>query len=138
MLLGDLQNSHSVADRVFSAQAFWDYSEKKLVGKTKAECSVTSEWSPDGRHFMTATTAPRLQIDNGYIFCSLWSINENGQHHCDLYLSYYRIKIFDHNGSLQFKKMFEKLYQVSPGTCSPQCDQFVVDVHAMLVLHANS
>uniref|UniRef100_A0A0E0K252 Translation initiation factor beta propellor-like domain-containing protein n=1 Tax=Oryza punctata TaxID=4537 RepID=A0A0E0K252_ORYPU len=66
--------------------AFWDYSEKKLVGKTKAECSVTSEWSPDGRHFMTATTAPRLQIDNG-------------------------IKIFDHNGSLQFKKMFEKLYQ---------------------------
>lgn len=67
--------------------AFWDYSEKKLVGKTKAEWSVTSEWSPDGRHFMTATTAPRLQIDNG-------------------------IKIFDHNGSLQFKKMFEKLYQV--------------------------
>ncbi|RLM78151.1 eukaryotic translation initiation factor 2A [Panicum miliaceum] len=66
--------------------AFWDYSEKKLVAKTKAECSVTSEWSPDGRHFMTATTAPRLQIDNG-------------------------IKIFDHNGSLQFKKMFEKLYQ---------------------------
>lgn len=66
--------------------AFWDYSEKKLVAKTKAECSVTSEWSPDGRHFMTATTAPRLQIDN-----------------C--------IKIFDHNGSLQFKKMFERLYQ---------------------------
>ncbi|OEL24831.1 Eukaryotic translation initiation factor 2A [Dichanthelium oligosanthes] len=66
--------------------AFWDYSEKKLIAKTKAECSVTSEWSPDGRHFMTATTAPRLQIDNG-------------------------IKIFDHNGSLQFKKMFERLYQ---------------------------
>jgi len=60
--------------------------KKNLVAKTKAECSVTSEWSPDGRHFMTATTAPRLQIDNG-------------------------IKIFDHNGSLQFKKMFEKLYQ---------------------------
>jgi len=71
---------------LFCAQAFWDYSEKNLVAKTKAECSVTSEWSPDGRHFMTATTAPRLQIDNG-------------------------IKIFDHNGSLQFKKMFEKLYQ---------------------------
>ncbi|KAG8071373.1 hypothetical protein GUJ93_ZPchr0006g42556 [Zizania palustris] len=66
---------------------FWDYSEKKLIGKTKAEWSVTSEWAPDGCHFMTATTAPRLQIDNG-------------------------IKIFDHNGSLQFKKMFEKLYQV--------------------------
>lgn len=62
---------------VFSAQAFWDYSEKKLVAKTKAECSVTSEWSPDGRHFMTATTAPRLQIDNWYVYCIFgnWHIN---------------------------------------------------------------
>ncbi|KAJ0977109.1 hypothetical protein J5N97_012583 [Dioscorea zingiberensis] len=66
--------------------AFWDYSEKKLLGTTRAECSVTSEWSPDGCFFMTATTAPRLQIDNG-------------------------IKIFHHNGSLYFKKMFDKLYQ---------------------------
>ncbi|CAA7390416.1 unnamed protein product [Spirodela intermedia] len=66
--------------------AFWDYSEKKLLGNTKAECSVTSEWSPDGRHFMTATTAPRLQIDNG-------------------------IKFFGTNGSLYFGKMFDRLYQ---------------------------
>ncbi|OAY65731.1 eukaryotic translation initiation factor 2A [Ananas comosus] len=66
--------------------AFWDYSGKKLLGTTKAECSVTSEWSPDGRYFMTATTAPRLQVDNG-------------------------IKIFHHDGSLYFKKMFAKLYQ---------------------------
>lgn len=66
--------------------AFWDYSEKRLLGTTKAECSVTSEWSPDGLYFMTATTAPRLQIDNG-------------------------IKIFHYNGSLYFKKMFNKLYQ---------------------------
>ncbi|KAF9604591.1 hypothetical protein IFM89_008035 [Coptis chinensis] len=66
--------------------AFWDYTEKKLVGTTKAELSVTSEWSPDGRYFMTATTAPRLQVDNG-------------------------IKIFHHDGSLHFKKMFDKLYQ---------------------------
>lgn len=51
-----------------ASQAFWDYSEKKLLGTTKAECSVTSEWSPDGRYFMTATTAPRLQIDNGYLY----------------------------------------------------------------------
>ncbi|XP_027117751.1 eukaryotic translation initiation factor 2A isoform X1 [Coffea arabica] len=66
--------------------AFWDYVEKKQLGTTKAECSVTSEWSPDGRYFMTATTAPRLQVDNG-------------------------IKIFHHNGSLYFKEMFDKLYQ---------------------------
>ncbi|KAI3470228.1 hypothetical protein Pfo_026891 [Paulownia fortunei] len=67
--------------------AFWDYLEKKKLGATKAELSVTSEWSPDGRYFMTATTAPRLQVDNG-------------------------IKIFHHNGSLYFKRMFDKLFQV--------------------------
>ncbi|KAJ6433491.1 hypothetical protein OIU84_017227, partial [Salix udensis] len=66
--------------------AFWDYVDKKNIGTTKAEWSVTSEWSPDGCYFMTATTAPRLQVDNG-------------------------IKIFHHNGSLYFKKMFDKLYE---------------------------
>ncbi|BAT75050.1 uncharacterized protein HKW66_Vig0039340 [Vigna angularis] len=66
---------------------FWDYIDKKQLGTTKAEWSVTSEWSPDGCYFMTATTAPRLQVDNG-------------------------IKIFHYNGSLYFKKMFDKLYQV--------------------------
>ncbi|XP_027346586.1 eukaryotic translation initiation factor 2A isoform X2 [Abrus precatorius] len=65
---------------------FWDYADKKQLGTTKAEWSVTSEWSPDGCYFMTATTAPRLQVDNG-------------------------IKIFHYNGSLFFKKMFDKLYQ---------------------------
>ncbi|CAK9161660.1 unnamed protein product [Ilex paraguariensis] len=60
--------------------------EKKQLGTSKAEWSVTSEWSPDGRYFMTATTAPRLQVDNG-------------------------IKIFHHNGLMYFKKMFDKLYQ---------------------------
>ncbi|KAK7319815.1 hypothetical protein RJT34_04543 [Clitoria ternatea] len=65
---------------------FWDYADKKQLGSTKAEWSVTSEWSPDGCYFMTATTAPRLQVDNG-------------------------IKIFHYNGLLYFKKMFDKLYQ---------------------------
>ncbi|KAL2920843.1 Eukaryotic translation initiation factor 2A [Bienertia sinuspersici] len=66
--------------------AFWDCTEKKQLGTTKAEWSVTSEWSPNGCFFMTASTAPRRQIDNG-------------------------IKIFHHNGSLYYKKMYEKLFQ---------------------------
>ncbi|GAV72950.1 eIF2A domain-containing protein, partial [Cephalotus follicularis] len=45
--------------------AFWDYADKKQLGTTKAEWSVTCEWSADGCYFMTATTAPRLQVDNG-------------------------------------------------------------------------
>ncbi|XP_061373432.1 eukaryotic translation initiation factor 2A [Gastrolobium bilobum] len=65
---------------------FWDYIDRKQLKATKAEWSVTSEWSPDGCYFMTATTAPRLQVDNG-------------------------IKIFHYDGSLYFNKMFEKLYQ---------------------------
>ncbi|XP_057547209.1 uncharacterized protein LOC130825802 [Amaranthus tricolor] len=66
--------------------AFWDFTEKKKLGTTKAEWSVTSEWSPNGCFFMTASTAPRRQVDNG-------------------------IKIFHHNGSLYYKKMFDKLFQ---------------------------
>ena len=27
---------------------------------------MTLEWSPDGRHLLVATTAPRLRVDNGY------------------------------------------------------------------------
>lgn len=30
------------------------------------EVAVTCEWAPDGRHFLTATIAPRLNVDNGY------------------------------------------------------------------------
>ncbi|MCD7469782.1 hypothetical protein HAX54_009027 [Datura stramonium] len=71
----------------FVLLSFWDYKEKRQLGVTRAEWSVTSEWSPDGRYFLTATTAPRLQVDNG-------------------------VKIFHPNGTLYFKKMFDKLYQV--------------------------
>lgn len=74
--------------------AFWDYVEKKQLGTTKAEWSVTSEWSPDGLYFLTATTAPRRQIDNG-------------------------IKIFHYNGSICFKKKFEKLFQIDWKAESP-------------------
>eukprot|EP00887_Chlorella_sp_A99_P004853 scaffold4.g4853.t1 len=31
----------------------------------KAENGVTLEWSPEGRHLLVATTAPRLRVDNG-------------------------------------------------------------------------
>ncbi|CAH9120821.1 unnamed protein product [Cuscuta epithymum] len=93
--------------------AFWDYVEKKKIGITKAELSVTSEWSPDGHYFMTATTAPRLQVDNG-------------------------IKVFHHNGSLYFKKMFEKLYQVDWKPESPdkfgEISQFVDAVSSLKIV----
>lgn len=65
---------------------FWERTGLKCLGHTRAECSVTSEWSADGRYFLTATTAPRLQVDNG-------------------------IKFFKYDSSLYFEKKYDKLYQ---------------------------
>ncbi|KAJ7525827.1 hypothetical protein O6H91_17G068800 [Diphasiastrum complanatum] len=67
--------------------AFWDRNTLKLLGTTKASCSVSSEWSSDGRYLMTATTMPRMQVDNGF-------------------------KVFKYNGSLYFEKKIDKLYEV--------------------------
>eukprot|EP00931_Biecheleriopsis_adriatica_P050782 TRINITY_DN29427_c0_g1_i1.p1 TRINITY_DN29427_c0_g1~~TRINITY_DN29427_c0_g1_i1.p1 ORF type:complete len:657 (-),score=180.27 TRINITY_DN29427_c0_g1_i1:39-1961(-) len=43
---------------------FWDKPGKKLMGSTRMECCVVCGWAPDGRHFITATTAPRMRVDN--------------------------------------------------------------------------
>ncbi|XP_065207991.1 eukaryotic translation initiation factor 2A [Planococcus citri] len=44
----------------------WDTVSRRRI--TKMECSNTTllQWSPDGTHFVTATTAPRLRVDNGF------------------------------------------------------------------------
>ena len=44
----------------------WDATSKKLIGSCEAPDSTLLQWSPDGTHFLTATTAPRLRIGNGY------------------------------------------------------------------------
>lgn len=43
---------------------FWDKPGKRLMGATRMECCVVCGWAPDGRHFLTATTAPRMRVDN--------------------------------------------------------------------------
>lgn len=55
--------------RFFDRKADGKY---KLIGKARAACSVSAEWSPNGRYLLTATTAPRLNVDNGY---KLWRYN---------------------------------------------------------------
>lgn len=53
---------------------FWDVNKKKLIphcaanvdGKSLRSEAVTMHgWSPDSRLFLTATTAPRMNVDNG-------------------------------------------------------------------------
>eukprot|EP00232_Nephroselmis_pyriformis_P008430 CAMPEP_0182877042 /NCGR_PEP_ID=MMETSP0034_2-20130328/14512_1 /TAXON_ID=156128 /ORGANISM="Nephroselmis pyriformis, Strain CCMP717" /LENGTH=518 /DNA_ID=CAMNT_0025009863 /DNA_START=3 /DNA_END=1555 /DNA_ORIENTATION=+ len=60
----------------------------RSIGKIKAPCTVSCEWGPDGRHLLTATTAPRLRVDNGY-------------------------KIYKYNGELVHKQDMECLYQAA-------------------------
>eukprot|EP00439_Symbiodinium_sp_Y106_P050896 s5632_g6.t1 len=43
---------------------FWDKPGKQLMASRRMECCVVCGWAPDGRHFLTATTAPRMRVDN--------------------------------------------------------------------------
>jgi translation initiation factor 2A len=54
--------------------SFWDVNKKKLIphsvgnanGTLKSDTPVTlHSWSPDSRYFLTATTAPRMNVENG-------------------------------------------------------------------------
>ncbi|KAH7704936.1 Translation initiation factor 2A [Aphelenchoides avenae] len=45
---------------------FWSVEEKREVISIEVPNTTLFEWAPDGQHFLTATTAPRLRIDNVY------------------------------------------------------------------------
>jgi len=38
--------------------------KKKIINSINIPCAVTYGWSPDSRQFMTATLAPRMNVDN--------------------------------------------------------------------------
>lgn len=65
----------------------WDIVKRKQIGTCDASDTTMLEWSPDGMHFLTATTAPRLRIGNGY-------------------------KIWHYSGALMHEKDVEELYEV--------------------------
>ncbi|XP_026480953.1 eukaryotic translation initiation factor 2A-like [Ctenocephalides felis] len=44
----------------------WDAQGRKQLGTTEAPCTTLLEWSPTGLVFVTATTAPRLRMSNGF------------------------------------------------------------------------
>lgn len=35
------------------------------ISNCVANCTVSAEWAPDGRHFLTSVLAPRMRVDNG-------------------------------------------------------------------------
>ncbi|KAK7862837.1 hypothetical protein R5R35_000852 [Gryllus longicercus] len=59
LILGGFGNIHGNIE-------LWEVASRKLVTKMEAPDTTLLHWSPDGEHFMTATTAPRLRIGNGF------------------------------------------------------------------------
>ncbi|KHN84560.1 Eukaryotic translation initiation factor 2A [Toxocara canis] len=45
---------------------FWNVDEHKEIIRIEVPNTTHLEWAPDGQHLMTATTTPRLRMDNGY------------------------------------------------------------------------
>uniref|UniRef100_A0A915Q122 Eukaryotic translation initiation factor 2A n=1 Tax=Setaria digitata TaxID=48799 RepID=A0A915Q122_9BILA len=45
---------------------FWDVEARREIVTIEAPNTTLLEWAPDGQHLMTATTAPRLRIDNSF------------------------------------------------------------------------
>jgi translation initiation factor 2A len=45
---------------------FYDMIRMKKIGSNIAHCTVQHSWSPDSRYFLTATLAPRMNVDNGF------------------------------------------------------------------------
>uniref|UniRef100_T1PCP2 Eukaryotic translation initiation factor 2A n=1 Tax=Musca domestica TaxID=7370 RepID=T1PCP2_MUSDO len=44
----------------------WDVKMKEMIANIKCPDTTHFEWSPNGEYFVTATTAPRLRIGNGF------------------------------------------------------------------------
>ena len=59
----------------------WQTEQKQLISEFKAPDTTHIEWCPDGKRIMTATTAPRLRVGNGF---RIWSYNGIKEHE-DIY-----------------------------------------------------
>ncbi|KAF8975611.1 hypothetical protein BGZ46_008982 [Entomortierella lignicola] len=74
---------------------FWDRSTLKKISSVSARDTTACEWSPDGRHILTATLSPRLRVDNGY-------------------------KIWHYTGTLVHTAEINELYQVGWRPSAPE------------------
>jgi len=45
---------------------FYDLLRLKKLGSNSSHCAISYCWSPDSRYFLTATLAPRMNVDNGF------------------------------------------------------------------------
>ncbi|GFE54162.1 eukaryotic translation initiation factor [Babesia ovis] len=87
----------------------WDLKNRCKIAQTKSDCAVFCDFAPDGRYFVTATTVPRMRVNNCF-------------------------KVFSYSGKLVSQIDFDELYHVylcapgrvfterdpSPGACTVQ------------------
>mmetsp|Transcript_10673 Transcript_10673/g.12873 ORF Transcript_10673/g.12873 Transcript_10673/m.12873 type:complete len:591 (+) Transcript_10673:20-1792(+) len=74
---------------------FWDINKKKIMGSNKANCAVDFSWSPDGRHFMTATLSPRMKVDNGITMYTYYGDKVFEKSYSELYSAKWRPRTAD-------------------------------------------
>ncbi|KAL1972243.1 hypothetical protein VTN31DRAFT_7462 [Thermomyces dupontii] len=60
--------------------------DAKKVSTIEASNTTVCEWSPDGKHILTATTSPRLRVDNGV---RIWHVTGTLMFNQDLNELYY-------------------------------------------------
>ncbi|GIX62856.1 eukaryotic translation initiation factor eIF2A, putative [Babesia caballi] len=70
----------------------WDLKSRRKIAQSRSDWAVSCEFSPDGRYFVTATTAPRMRVNNCF-------------------------KVFTYGGKLVHTVDFDELYQVT--LCAP-------------------
>ncbi|EDO39938.1 predicted protein [Nematostella vectensis] len=71
---------------------FWSRKDLKMISKPQASDTTYFEWSPDGEHILTATTAPRLREGNGF-------------------------KIWHYTGALKYQTDVKELWQATWQPC---------------------
>jgi len=43
---------------------FWSLDDLEQVGKTRSDCAIGVDWSPDGKHLMCSVLFERVKVDN--------------------------------------------------------------------------
>ncbi|XP_046444470.1 eukaryotic translation initiation factor 2A-like isoform X2 [Daphnia pulex] len=80
----------------------WDTQTLKLISPMDAPDTTHLQWSPDGQHFMTSTTAPRLRVSNGF-------------------------KIWHYSGGLLFEHNIQSPNELWEATWQPMPDGYLKD-----------
>ncbi|KAL8733520.1 MAG: hypothetical protein Q9181_003553 [Wetmoreana brouardii] len=79
----------------------------------EASNASVCEWSPDGRHILTATTSPRLRVDNG-------------------------VRIWHVSGGLMYNEDLQELYHVTWRPQSPSTQPLNTPLHPVPAPHASA